>query len=117
MIAGLSPRAILLPGFLMALAAGASQGPQAAAIAIDYPEEGSIFPPEITPPAFLWHDSGQGVTLWRIDVSVGAGPPAERCAGGLRSAALVSGPRSLNKNEDRKTRPSHGSLVTVRIRC
>jgi tetratricopeptide (TPR) repeat protein len=76
MIAGLSPRAILLPGFLMALAAGASHGPPAAAIAIDYPEEGSIFPPEITPPAFLWHDSGQGVTLWRIDVSFGAGPPA-----------------------------------------
>jgi len=58
MIAGLSLRAILLPGFLMALSAGASHVPQAVAIAIDYPEEGSIFPPEITPPAFLWHDSG-----------------------------------------------------------
>src|ERR1035437_2145397 len=27
-----------------------------AAITVDYPEEGSIFPPEITPPTFLWRD-------------------------------------------------------------
>jgi tetratricopeptide (TPR) repeat protein len=45
----------------------------AASIAIDYPVEGSIFPPEITPPAFLWRDSAKGVALWRIDVSFGAG--------------------------------------------
>src|ERR1035438_168276 len=76
LIAGLSPRVILLPGLLLALAAGASKGPEAAAIAIDYPEEGSIFPPEITPPAFLWRDGGQGATFWRIDVSFGASPAA-----------------------------------------
>jgi tetratricopeptide (TPR) repeat protein len=62
---------ILLLGLLSALAAGASNPP--AAIAIDYPEEGSIFPPEITPPTFLWHDSAKGVSFWRIDVSFGAG--------------------------------------------
>src|ERR1019366_8021330 len=27
-----------------------------AAITVDYPSEGSIFPPEITPPTFLWRD-------------------------------------------------------------
>jgi len=63
-------RAILLPSLLMALVASAS-GP--AAIAIDYPQDGSIFPPEITPPTFLWHDGSRGVTSWRIDVSFGAG--------------------------------------------
>ena len=26
------------------------------AITVDYPSEGSIFPPEITPPTFLWRD-------------------------------------------------------------
>ena len=26
-------------------------------ISIDYPEEGSIFPPGITPPTFLWRDA------------------------------------------------------------
>jgi len=36
---------------------------------MDYPEQGSIFPPEIAPPAFLWRDAGKGVTFWRIDIS------------------------------------------------
>lgn len=44
-----------------------------AAIAIDYPEDGSIFPPEITPPAFLWRDSAKDVSSWRIDISFGDG--------------------------------------------
>ncbi|MGD1074223.1 MAG: tetratricopeptide repeat protein [Bryobacteraceae bacterium] len=85
-MAGASPRAILLPGLLMALAARASGGVEArkstapsppvaraAAITIDYPEEESIFPPEITPPTFLWTDSGKGVTFWRIEIAFGDG--------------------------------------------
>ena len=62
---------ILLPVLLIALVSGAPPPP--AAITIDYPEEGSIFPPEITPPTFLWRDSAKGVALWRIDVSFAAG--------------------------------------------
>ena len=46
---------------------------RAASITIDYPEDGSIFPPEITPPAFLWRDSAKTATLWRIDVSFADG--------------------------------------------
>ena len=65
---------IVLLGLLMALAAGPSNPP--AAITVDYPQEGSIFPPEITPPTFLWHDAAKGVALWRIDVSFGAGAAA-----------------------------------------
>lgn len=41
----------------------------AAPVTIDYPEEGSIFPPEITPPLFLWRDPRKDATVWRIDVS------------------------------------------------
>src|ERR1035441_9606317 len=69
-------RKILLPGLLMALAASASDGVEGrpAAIVIDYPQEGSIFPPEITPPTFLWRDGAKGVAVWRIDVSFGARP-------------------------------------------
>jgi tetratricopeptide (TPR) repeat protein len=87
MIAG-RPRVVLLPGLLMALVAGAFDGPQSgnssaprppqasavAVITVDYPAEGSIFPPEITPPTFLWHDGAKGVVHWRIDVSFGGGP-------------------------------------------
>lgn len=36
-------------------------------ISIDYPEEGSIFPPGITPPTFLWRDTQ--ATNWSIDIS------------------------------------------------
>src|ERR1039458_784476 len=80
MMAAWSPGVILLPGLLMALAARQSPAPSppqsraAAAITIDYPEDGSIFPPEITAPTFLWRDAAKGVASWRIDVSFGSGP-------------------------------------------
>ena len=38
-------------------------------ISIDYPENGSIFPPGITPPTFLWRDAAG--TSWSIDVTFG----------------------------------------------
>ena len=49
---------------------GASSAP-AAAITIDYPAAGAIFPPEITPPAFLWRDASQTARFWVIEVSFG----------------------------------------------
>jgi tetratricopeptide (TPR) repeat protein len=36
---------------------------------VDYPAEGSIFPPEIVPPTFLWHDPADGVSVWTIDLA------------------------------------------------
>ncbi len=47
--------------------------PRLAPLTIDYPEEGSIFPPEITPPTFLWRDGAAATGLWRIDVSFADG--------------------------------------------
>ena len=49
---------------------------QLARITIDYPEEGSIFPPEITPPTFIWHDAAPHATAWVIDVAFSDGSPA-----------------------------------------
>ncbi len=46
------------------------------AIAIDYPESGSIFPPEITPPTFLWRDPAKAAAWWRIDVAFADGSAA-----------------------------------------
>src|SRR5271157_5262015 len=37
-------------------------------ITIDYPLDGSIFPPEITPPTFIWRDTAENATRWRIDI-------------------------------------------------
>ncbi len=37
-------------------------------ITVDYPQNGSIFPPEITPPTFIWHDAATAASRWRIEV-------------------------------------------------
>ena len=52
--------------------------PELAAISIDYPEEGSIFPPEITPPTFLWRDASNRASVWTIDVEFSDGSAAIR---------------------------------------
>jgi Flp pilus assembly protein TadD len=44
-----------------------------ASITIDYPLDGSIFPPEITPPTFIWRDAAQNATRWRIDITFADG--------------------------------------------
>jgi Flp pilus assembly protein TadD len=41
----------------------------AAEITFDYPLQGSIFPPEITPPTFLWHDPSTAAKHWVVEVS------------------------------------------------
>ena len=48
----------------------------AASITVDYPEDGAIFPPEITPPTFIWHDGSDTATAWTIDVSFSDGSRA-----------------------------------------
>src|SRR5271165_3945077 len=42
---------------------------QLAKIAVDYPLEGSIFPPEITPPTFLWRDASATAKRWIVEVA------------------------------------------------
>ena len=44
-------------------------GPKLAAITVDYPENGSILPPGITPPTFLWRDAANSASVWTIDVA------------------------------------------------
>ncbi len=61
-----------------------ASGRQIPAVAIDYPAEGSIFPPEISPPTFLWRDGERTATLWRIDISFADGSQALQ--------AITSGP-------------------------
>jgi tetratricopeptide (TPR) repeat protein len=51
----------------------AQHGPRPAPITIDYPAEGSIFPPEITAPTFLWRDAAESTRVWLIDVAFADG--------------------------------------------
>jgi tetratricopeptide (TPR) repeat protein len=57
--------AVVLVGILHA----GSPAPSLGSIMVDYPSEGSIFPPEITPPTFQWRDAEQTATTWRIEVT------------------------------------------------
>ncbi|HUB28245.1 MAG TPA: tetratricopeptide repeat protein [Terracidiphilus sp.] len=47
-----------------------------ATITVDYPETGSIFPPDIAAPTFTWHDESGNVTEWTIDVTFTDGSPS-----------------------------------------
>ena len=63
---------LLLQGFRPQSNHPPDAGPPAA-ITVDYPDEGSIFPPEITPPTFLWRDSSRTATTWRIRIAFAGG--------------------------------------------
>ena len=39
-----------------------------ATITVDYPSQGSLFPPEIIAPLFQWRDTSEKATIWRIEV-------------------------------------------------
>jgi len=43
--------------------------PGPASLTIDYPFDETIFPPEIVPPTFLWHDPTEAADTWLIDVA------------------------------------------------
>ena len=58
---------------IFALCAAATARGPLATVAIDYPADGSIFPPEITAPTFLWRDPSHDATLWQIEVSFAGG--------------------------------------------
>ena len=42
-------------------------------ITVDYPLEGSVFPPEFPPPRLEWRDASPRAQAWTIDVSFGEG--------------------------------------------
>jgi tetratricopeptide (TPR) repeat protein len=40
----------------------------AATITVDYPLNGSVFPPDMEAPTFQWRDAAEGAAVWQIDV-------------------------------------------------
>jgi tetratricopeptide (TPR) repeat protein/Tol biopolymer transport system component len=56
--------------------ASASAQNGTAPIAIDYPADGSVFPPDMAAPTFLWRDPAPAAVSWRIDVSFADGSAA-----------------------------------------
>ena len=73
---GLLEGAALLSGpedrqAVLAMAQAEPTGDGLAEVTIDYPTDGSIFPPDIIAPTFLWHDDSPQVDRWLIDVALG----------------------------------------------
>ena len=72
-----------------------------AAVTIDYPLNGSVFPPEITPPTFIWRDASEAANLWRIDVTFGDGSPGMRLdSRGDRLNVGEIDPRCISRNNE-----------------
>lgn len=68
-------------------------------ISVDYPEDGSIFPPGITPPMFLWRDAAG--TSWSIDISFAdKSQPIHVLAKGERMHVGEIDPQAVSKQED-----------------
>jgi tetratricopeptide (TPR) repeat protein len=85
-----------------ASAQAATEKRAVASITVDYPAEGSIFPPEIAAPTFLWRDPDGTAAAWRIDVAFSDGStplrvtaPGERMRIGEIDPRCVSGTNEL----------------------
>ena len=60
-----------LAGRMKLMLDAAARAASPAALTVDYPLDGSVFPPEFIAPSFLWHDPDPNADLWliRIDFS------------------------------------------------
>lgn len=59
---------VLSTAVVGSLLAAARPSPAAGTIIIDYPSQGSLFPPDIIPPLFQWRDSSASAMVWRVEV-------------------------------------------------
>ena len=113
----LSAIMVALPGKCAATQPKGAQGASAerpASITIDYPLNGSIFPPEITPPTFIWRDSAESAIYWRIEIVFADG--SARIRAGSAGARLAIGeidPRCVSStNELPKLTPQQAAAHT-----
>ena len=68
----------LVGGEALSTTSGKEEKPATTKISIDYPLNGSVFPPELTSPTFLWHDSNPAAEHWVIEISFADGAKSLR---------------------------------------
>jgi len=73
-----------------------------AAITVDYPLTGSIFPPDIVAPTFLWRDAADpAVIRWRIDIEfAGKASPIQMTSAGERMQIGEIDPRCVGETNE-----------------
>jgi tetratricopeptide (TPR) repeat protein len=80
-------------------------------VTVDYPADGSIVPPDLAAPTFLWHDAAPDADRWLLEVSFGEASPGKssRGEGRQRLSLLVPGdpppkgeidPRAVAENNE-----------------
>ncbi|HTW46578.1 MAG TPA: hypothetical protein VMD92_01445 [Acidobacteriaceae bacterium] len=81
-------------------------------ISIDYPEDGSIFPPGITPPEFLWRDAAGA--SWSIDIAfAGKAAPIHAATKGERFHFGPSDPEcNVNPDQQPQLTPQQAATWT-----
>ncbi len=87
---------------------------QLAQIIIDYPVEGSIFPPDMTAPTFLWRDSAEGAALWLVEASFadGSAPITARPQGEPMRIGAIDRQCVAKTNELPKLTPQQAATRT-----
>jgi len=85
-----------------------------AVITVDYPEDSSIFPPEITSPTFQWRDASDSAASWTIDVTFNDGSAAIHAqSGGERLRIELTGSGATGAAEERGSRVADALDVSV----
>ncbi len=77
--------------------AGATDSP--AKIIVDYPLNGSVFPPDMAPPTIEWRDPAESAVAWQIDITFNDGSPVLHVASkgeGLKIGEID--PRTISSN-------------------
>ena len=67
--------ALLSTAVVGSLLAAARPSAEPGSIVVDYPSQGSLFPPDLIPPLFQWRDSSATAMIWRIEVRFGERAP------------------------------------------
>ncbi|MCU0915338.1 MAG: hypothetical protein MUC88_12345 [Planctomycetes bacterium] len=82
-------------------------------IALEYPLDGTLFPPEIVPPTFRWEDTAPASGRWLVRIALADGEPALE--------ALVRRPRWTPRPQDwenlkRRSRERDAQVVILGLR-
>ncbi len=102
-----SPKRLLLPAGIGLLCAGllftgvllwARRG---APLTIDDPADGTVYPPDLVPPEFLWHDPVPEADRWLVEVtSDGGDPPLRIPVPGVRPSFGQEDPRCFGPTNE-----------------
>jgi len=93
-----------LPAVLLVVGCGEGDGPARGggartAVRVDYPLEGSVFPPDFTMPTFLWHDDSAEADRWRVVVTFpDGGKPLREISDGPPPPEREADPEAFGPN-------------------